>query len=291
MTPGDGKRRFGRNLRQRVLVAVLFIPLFLWLSYLGGIAFFLYVELLILLGIREYFAMVGSRGYPLHRWTGMIGALGCGALMFFRSGNTGEPLFLIAFIIPLLLLLKWLFSGKDRSSLASVGLSLLGVIYVGFFFSHQIILRERPGSAGGSDIVGWYYLLFPYLVVWTSDTSAYFVGKLMGKHRLAPMTSPGKSVEGAIGGFVVSVAVALVYQGAVHEHIARRDALILGPLVAIVCQLGDMIESRMKREFGMKDSSSLIPGHGGILDRYDGILLAVPLSSYYFLWIGPLLPF
>ena len=157
---------------------------------------------------------------------------------------------------------------------------------MGFLFSHQILLREGPSHFEESDVHGWYYLLLPYLIAWTSDTSAYFVGNFFGKHRLAPRISPGKSIEGAIAGFVFSVVVALVYQSFVPEYLSLKDALILGILVAIVCQIGDMIESRIKRESGVKDSSSIIPGHGGILDRFDGVLVAVPVVYYYFLGLS-----
>ncbi len=277
------------NLFLRVLVAVVFLPLFLWLSRSGGTLFFLYVEALILIGSIEYYSMLGPRVCTLFRIAGVVFALGCGALFFFCRGNgSGPGPLLYTFGILLFFLLRWLFSGREESSLEEIGLSLLGILYVGFLFSHQIILREYYPASHGTELSGWYYLLFPYLIVWTSDTSAYFVGKLFGKHRLAPRLSPGKTVEGAAGGFIFSMMAVLAYQYFASEYISLVDALLLGPLVAIVCQLGDIVESRIKREMGVKDSSSFIPGHGGILDRYDGILVAVPVTYYYFVWISPI---
>ncbi len=289
MTPENGERRFGKNLLIRVTIAVVFVPLFLLVSYVGGISFFLYVELLIFLGIREYIVMIESRGHNIHRKSSMTFALGYGALFYIFPGNAENLAMVFTFTLTLFLLIQWLFSGREDSSLEAVGFSVVGVLYVGFFFSHQILLREVNTHLSGGDILGWYYLLFPYLIVWTSDTAAYFIGKFIGRHRLAPLISPGKSIEGAIAGLVFSVAVALAYQSFIPEYLSLRDALILGFIVAIVCQIGDMIESRIKRETGVKDSSSFIPGHGGILDRYDGLLVAVPVAYYYFLGFSPLL--
>ncbi len=284
----NAEGRFGRNLLLRVVMAVVFVPLFLLISYSGGILFFLYVELLILLGTAEFFRMLESGGHRTYRRTGTLFAMGLCAFFFYAPGEAGDLSIFLLFCLLLVLLMRWLFSGDERATLEGVGISLLGVVYVGVLFSHQILIREIASITGGSEISGWYYLLFPYLIVWTSDTSAYFVGKFFGKRRLAPVISPGKTVEGAVGGIAGSMAVALVYQSFVPEYIAFRDALILGLLVAIVCQLGDIIESRMKRETGVKDSSSFIPGHGGVLDRYDGILVSVPVAYYYFIWISPL---
>jgi len=289
LTPENGERRFGKNLLIRVTIAVVFVPLFLLVSYVGGISFFLYVELLIFLGIREYIVMIESRGHNIHRKSSMTFALGYGALFYIFPGNAENLAMVFTFTLTLFLLIQWLFSGREDSSLEAVGFSVVGVLYVGFFFSHQILLREVNTHLSGGDILGWYYLLFPYLIVWTSDTAAYFIGKFIGRHRLAPLISPGKSIEGAIAGLVFSVAVALAYQSFIPEYLSLRDALILGFIVAIVCQIGDMIESRIKRETGVKDSSSFIPGHGGILDRYDGLLVAVPVVYYYFLGFSPLL--
>jgi phosphatidate cytidylyltransferase len=288
LTPANGERRFGRNLLIRVTIAVVFVPLFLMVSYVGGIPFFLYVEVLIFLGIREYICMIESSGHTIHRKASMTFALGFGALFFLFPGNAENLAMVFIFTIVLFFLIQWLFSGREDSTLEAVGFSIVGVLYVGFFFSHQILLREVNSHSGESDILGWYYLLFPYLIVWTSDTAAYFIGILIGRHRLAPKISPGKSIEGAVAGLIFSVAVAVTYQSFISEYLSLKDALILGFIVAIVCQIGDMIESRIKRETGVKDSSSFIPGHGGILDRYDGLLVAVPVVYYYLLGFSPL---
>ena len=284
MTRGVAEMRFGENLLWRVAVAVVFVPLFLWVSYEGGTYFFLYVELLIFLAVREYAAMMASGGHRVDYELAMIFSIGCGALFFLCPGDIGRWVMPFVFVMVFAFLVRWLMADPEDSSLEGVGLSIFGVLYIGFLASHQVLLRESPAFLGEDDIVGWYYVLFPYLLVWSSDTSAYFIGKFFGKHRLAPRTSPGKSVEGAIAGFVFCVVTAAVFQSFVPEYLSRKDALILGILIAIISQMGDIIESRIKREIGVKDASSFIPGHGGILDRYDGILVAVPVAYYYLIW-------
>jgi len=285
----NGKGKFGKNLLWRVIMAVVFVPIFLWISWLGGVLFFLYVEALILLGMVEYNAMLRAGGHQVKGITGILASLACGTLFFLYPYQGAGITMVFVFSLLVFLLLQSLLAPPGALSLEGIGLTIFGVIYVGFFFSHQILLREGMSHHCGSNKAGWYYLLFPYLIVWVSDTSAYFTGKFFGRHKLAPLISPGKSVEGAIGGLLFSVTAALVYSSAVPGYLTSRDALILGLIVAIVCQAGDMFESLLKRAAGVKDSSSLIPGHGGILDRYDGILVSVPISYYYFIWISPLL--
>ncbi len=284
MTSGSGESRFGKNLLWRVAIAVIFIPVFLWVSFRGGILFFLYVELLIILGMREFLTMMESGGYHVNRELSMILAVGCGVLFFLCPVAIGEWTMIFVMIVLGSFLVHWLLSNPGDSSLVDVGLSIFGVLYVGLLFSHQVLLRESPAFFGKDDLLGWYYILFAYFIVWISDTSAYFIGKFFGKHLLAPSTSPGKTIEGAIAGFVFSMCTAIAFHLILPGRLSLKDVLILGFFIAIICQVGDMIESRMKREIGVKDASSIIPGHGGILDRYDGILVSVPLVYYYLVW-------
>ncbi len=287
MTSERGESRFGKNLLWRVTIAVIFIPVFLWVSYRGGVLFFLYVELLIILGMREFLNMMKSKGFRVNQEISMLLAVACGVLFFLCPVSIGKWTMIFVMIVLGSFLLHWLFSKPGDSSLVDVGLSIFGVMYVGLLFSHQVLLRESPEFFGKEEIVGWYYILFPYFLVWISDTSAYFIGKFFGKHPLAPRTSPGKTIEGAVAGFIFSLCTAVAFYLILPEFLSLKDVLILGFLIAIICQVGDMIESRMKREIGVKDASSIIPGHGGILDRYDGILVSVPVVYYYLVWGSP----
>jgi len=147
--------------------------------------------------------------------------------------------------------------------------SLFGLFYV-YFFSFIAQLRQ----------FGFDLFLYYFLIIWANDTFAYFVGKIMGKHKIAPNLSPKKSMEGAIGGIVGALII-----GYLGKYWLNGFTLSLLPgvlITAVVAQIGDFLESAIKRFAGVKDSGEILPGHGGILDRFDGVLLSAPFFYYYF---------
>jgi phosphatidate cytidylyltransferase len=151
--------------------------------------------------------------------------------------------------------------------------NLLGVFYIGFPFAHIIALRLLPGS------LGMKYFAVAMLGTWACDTAAYFGGTRWGRHKLCPAVSPAKSVEGAIFGFFGCIATVLI-----AGHIMQlpwMDRVLCGSVVGISCQLGDLVESAIKRDMGVKDSGRFFPGHGGVLDRVDSLLFSVPAAYYY----------
>src|SRR5262249_52355640 len=144
-----------------------------------------------------------------------------------------------------------------------VGTLLLGVLYVGFFIPHVALLREQPD--------GWRWVLFTVYTAMGSDSGGYFAGRAWGRHKLLPAVSPSKTVEGAIGGLVGGVVIALVCR-AVFFPLGHWETVGVALAIAILAALGDLCESALKRAFGAKDSGWIIPGHGGILDRLDSLL-------------------
>lgn len=158
---------------------------------------------------------------------------------------------------------------------------VLGPVYVGFLLATALMLREISGADGDSDL-GRSWLLFALLVTFAVDTGAYLVGRAVGSRPMAPSISPNKTWEGSIGGFVSAVAAALVLDLVFDLEIPVWQALAIGAVVGVVAQLGDLIESKLKRIADVKDAGSIIPGHGGLLDRLDSILLALP-AVYYLL--------
>src|SRR6266436_2179477 len=154
-----------------------------------------------------------------------------------------------------------------------VAVTLLGVCYVNWLLGHAISLRALP------DGVHWILLLV--WVTWIGETAAYLVGSLAGRHKLAPGISPGKTVEGAIAQLVASVLAALVAGRWLFPGLQLRDAVAVGILLGVLGQVGDLVESALKRSVGVKDAGNVIPGHGGILDRIDGLLFNVPVLFYY----------
>jgi phosphatidate cytidylyltransferase len=154
--------------------------------------------------------------------------------------------------------------------------SVATVVYFGWLASRFVLLR------GVDD--GRYWLLLAVLTVWITDTGAYFVGRAIGRHKLAPAVSPGKTWEGAIAGQVWGFLAVFGLKEAFGLHVSWSNAAALGLLLPLFAQVGDLAESALKRGLGVKDSSGLVPGHGGIADRLDSLLFAVPALYYYLSW-------
>lgn len=150
--------------------------------------------------------------------------------------------------------------------------SAAGALYVGWPLAHIELLRLLPG---GRD-----WLILAIACTWATDTGAYIVGSVLGKHQLAPRVSPAKTVEGAIGGLALTVVVGLLVEAIVGLRVALWGGALVALALSVVAQLGDLAESHVKRLAGAKDSGNLIPGHGGLLDRIDGLLWAV-VATYY----------
>jgi phosphatidate cytidylyltransferase len=151
------------------------------------------------------------------------------------------------------------------------------MLYVSWLFSYVVLLRQL---SDGPD-----YVFYLFGVVWLGDAAALIVGRLLGRHRLAPRLSPGKTIEGAVGGFLGSLCGAILGGRWLLGHLTLSQCIALGCLLAVLGQLGDLSESLLKRSSGVKDSAVLIPGHGGILDKVDGILFGAPALYYYVLYV------
>ena len=173
--------------------------------------------------------------------------------------------------------------GVTGKPLGSVATTVTGVLYTGGMLSFAYALRYHPYAVGAA--AGAAVLLFPLVITWITDTGAFFVGRAFGRRKLMPSVSPGKSVEGAIGGLLFAMLAALLYERYVMIPIARLAfypgaVLLFGALVSIAGQIGDLAESLIKREAGVKDSSRIIPGHGGVLDRVDSLLFTIPVAFW-----------
>ena len=164
-----------------------------------------------------------------------------------------------------------------------LGYLILGPIYVGFLLAHALMLREITGSGAeieGTPDFGRSWLLFALLVTFAVDTGAYLVGRSVGRRPMAPSISPNKTWEGSLGGFASAVAAALVLGLVFDLGVPAWQQAMIGGVVGVVGQWGDLIESKLKRIADLKDASSIIPGHGGLLDRLDSVLLTLPAVYY-----------
>ncbi len=262
-----------------VIAAVWFehpLPWFTILVAVGGV-----------LAAREFYRLAALSGTSPLTYFGLTWTL-----LFILSGNSGwlttiEPGIGINQLVPLLLTSAvlippiWLlWRPKEKASLAWVW-TLAGILYIGWLLSYLVTLR---GLNNGRN-----WVLFVLLVTFASDTAAFFIGRAFGKHHLAPQISPGKTWEGTIGGIVGAVIVSLLFTlpTPVTLSFTTGLAVLLGFLVSVFGQLGDLVESLFKRNMGVKDSGGLIPGHGGILDRIDSLLFASVVVYYYLLWATP----
>lgn len=268
----------------RILTGVVGIPLaFVLVFWPGGKPFAAAIGIVALLGAREFYNGIRKLGADPVEWAGLVAVflLAVVARTYERS-HIGS---LFPAILTLLLILSFCVEmyREKRAPLVNVGATIFGVIYVGWLISHLVALRQIDGPinvAGCATTTGAVLVMFTLVCTWACDTGAYFIGKSLGKHKLAPKLSPNKTVEGSIGGLAGSMLLAVVL-GVFVIHLPAHHALAMGALFGVLCQLGDLSESAIKRELGIKDFGTIVPGHGGILDRFDSLLFTGPVAYYY----------
>ncbi|MDE6555329.1 MAG: phosphatidate cytidylyltransferase [Duncaniella sp.] len=170
---------------------------------------------------------------------------------------------------------------REKKPIVNLALSYMGLVYITVPLMMMIMIRSLfPG--------GEYLLLAMFLMIWLSDTGAYCVGSLIGRHKLFPRISPAKSIEGFVGGVIFSIGVAFLLKycfGPYYTDISLAQLVTMGSIVAVFSTWGDLVESLIKRSLGVKDSGNILPGHGGMFDRIDSLLLAAPATFFYFLFI------
>ncbi len=262
-----------KNLLLRLLTALVGAPLLiglaLWENPWGWKALILVA---LILSLLEYGTMAFKETDFAPKFLTLIAGSLYGALLLsvFRF-----PQYLLLFApwaVVMVLLSQVLMPGEIQESALNAAKSLMGVFYIAGLIVFLGLMKDFP--------MGGRWILFTLTIVWLNDSGAYFVGKALGKNKLAPVVSPNKTWEGAIGGTLASCiagGVATLY----IPHLTLLTALLLSLFVGTLGQLGDLAESLLKRSFGVKDSGNLLPGHGGVLDRIDALLFAFPLMYAY----------
>jgi phosphatidate cytidylyltransferase len=170
---------------------------------------------------------------------------------------------------------------NNGSAIINLGTTLLGIFYIGLFSSALIDIREFYPNVGDLYLHGGYLIISVLATIWICDSAAYFGGLSLGKHKLFPRVSPKKSWEGAVFGFVFAILTMLLAHYVILDFLSLKESITLGVIIGIVGQIGDLIESLIKRDAEVKDSSALIPGHGGIFDRFDSLLFSAPVILLY----------
>jgi phosphatidate cytidylyltransferase len=181
----------------------------------------------------------------------------------------------------------WL-RGVEGGPFSAVAATLFAALYTGGLLVYAMHLRHLPGVASAWH--GTALVFAPVLLTWSSDTAAYFTGRAFGRRKLIPKVSPGKTVEGAIGALVGTAIVAVLYTWVLGRFQVNQlgigAALAFGVLISVAAQVGDLAESLLKRDAGVKDSGTLFPGHGGVLDRVDSLLFTLPIAYFFFLAVA-----
>jgi phosphatidate cytidylyltransferase len=271
----------------RVAVAAAGIPLAVGAVYLGGWALGLLLAGVAALAARELYSMAELKGARPLVWPGAAGAAGfvLVALLFGDSSPqpAGVGVYAAAFTLLVAAAAIWT-RGVEGQPLLSTAVTVFGAVYTGGLLSYGVLLRHLPAVTG--PLHGTVLLFAPVLLTWSSDTFAYFVGRAFGRHKLIPKVSPGKTVEGAVGAVVGTIVVAVAYAQLLQQFpglsMGVPMAALFGLVISVAAQVGDLAESLLKRDAGVKDSGRLLPGHGGALDRFDSLLFTLPIAYLFF---------
>lgn len=267
------------NALQRVLTALIGVPVVLVLAYVGGWAFGLVVAAAAVVAQHELYGITRARGaFPFD-----AAGLTAGGLLVVSPLAPGLALVAVAIVVGIILALP--FEGRRSDPVTDVGATMFGIVYPAAMLATAVAMREGRGPDVAA-LEAFWLVVTVMLLVWATDTFAYYTGKSVGKRPLAPTVSPKKTWEGAVGGLGGAVVVAAVLKMFVLDFVSWPDVVVIAVLAGVVSQIGDLAESRLKRTAGLKDSGSVLPGHGGVLDRLDALIVAFPLVYIYLLAAG-----
>ncbi|WP_182199189.1 phosphatidate cytidylyltransferase [Paraliobacillus salinarum] len=257
-------------MKQRIITAIIAILLFFPFIFIGGIPFYSVMFLIGTIGLMELLHMRKMTSYPIPIFFTLV-------LLWILLLPNDNPLFngidtnkseFTLFIV--LLLLGYTVLVKNKFTFEDAGFLVLSAIYVGLGFYYFI----------ETQMLGLEYIFYGILVILATDTGAYFFGRAFGKHKLWPEISPNKTIEGAIGGILLACFVAIIFQLLAPVHSSMIIVIIVTVFASIFGQIGDLVESAFKRHYHVKDSGKLLPGHGGILDRFDSWLFVFPFLHF-----------
>jgi phosphatidate cytidylyltransferase len=277
------------ELTRRIIFAVIAAPVSVAVVYFGDWILAIVLSVLAALGAWEFFRMARETGAnPIEPAGIALAALLPIAVHAERLGvYTLSLTAVIAMILVLFASTIWL-RGPSGKPLSSVAVTSFGILYAGLF-SYIYAVRYHDYAVGAA--AGTALVFLPILLTWSTDIGAYAFGRTFGRKKLIPSVSPGKTVEGAVGGLGLTIVICLLYVRFVLMPYAQlgltiQGAVLFAIVVSVAAQTGDLAESLLKREAGVKDSSRILPGHGGILDRFDSLLFVMPIA---FLLLGRLL--
>lgn len=294
------------ELAKRVVVSIVAAPLALWIVLAGGAPLAALLAIVSAVGAWEFYRIArGTGAHPLADvGIALAGLVPLAIHASYLGLFTVRPSLVALLVLVLLGATIWL-RGVEGRPMGSAASTLLGVVYTAGMLGFAYAIRYHD-SVAGYDVVGAKHLalgplsmriapggvllIFPLIITWASDIGAYFTGRAIGGRKLIPSVSPGKTVAGAVGGLVASMLVSLLFARSVLVPAASLGftpwgALLFGGLISVAAQVGDLFESLIKRDGGVKDSSHIIPGHGGVLDRVDSLLFVLPVAYLLLGWL------
>ena len=258
----------------RFLVAAIFGPLIIVTVLLGKLYLLVFVGLIVLFSLFEFYQLTATKGGHGQLITGSLISLAIVCSFFFFGDRVVLP---VIFVGLLAINFTELYRKRESPTL-NLSVTLFGALFYSIQFGSFVLIRELPNldySAAGT----WLAMLI--LSIWLGDTAAYVLGSFLGRHKLIERISPKKTTEGAVAGFLFTVLAAYICHLWFVEELTLVETLIFGGIAGLFSQYGDLFESMIKRDVGVKDSSKLIPGHGGIMDRFDSLTITAPVIYIY----------
>ncbi len=270
-----------KNKALRVITGVIISLISICAIVLGAIPLLILLVVIITLCSKEFVKILRHKGFHPSLSIILFSALVFAFLTFFHRFDLVPSMLTLSIMASFLVVL---FRGR-QPYIVNVATTILGALYCGWLPCHLLLIRQIGTTrVGAFEIVysqGLNLLLFVFVAVALTDIGAYYFGVKFGRHKLAEVVSPKKTVEGAVCGGICAILASLV--GVFYTNLTIFQAFFAGIIITISAQLGDLSESLIKRDAGVKDSSDILPGHGGMLDRFDGYIFAVPVSYYFFM--------
>ena len=264
------------NTAKRIIVSAVAIPIIVAVTYYGRIPFLVFVLAISLMAFYEFHIMLKSKNAHVNVLIGFIAV----AFLVFNQYYVLMNSYMFLIIWFVVLLIYELFRNKE-SALNNLGPTLLSTMFLGLFGSSLLGIREFYSIDDELYLNGGYLIISIMATIWICDSAAFFGGTALGKHKLFPRVSPNKTWEGAVFGFIFAIITMVIAKFVVLDFLEWKDVIAIGLIVGTIGQIGDLVESLFKRDAGVKDSSSLIPGHGGIFDRFDSLLFSSPVIYFY----------
>jgi phosphatidate cytidylyltransferase len=267
------------NFVKRTLTAIVFVAVLLGCTFWNQFSFSILFFIITIAGVWEFYSLAEKGRSKPNKVYGTF----AGSVLFFTSAlvcmnRSDERILLINIPIIFLIFIFELYT-KAQKPFENIAYTLLGLIYVALPFSLLNYITTYSGAYSYEILFGFFFIL------WSSDTGAYLVGSAIGKNKLFPRVSPGKTWEGSIGGGITSYLVAFLISGW-YTSITRFDWMVIATILVVAGTLGDLVESLLKRSIDVKDSGNILPGHGGILDRFDSLIISAPFVFTYLYLVG-----